>query len=338
MRNRWPQLSPNQGHDQRNSRCCEGSAASLSVINSFVAFGRLEAYLTMMPDDYHASMFREQTVSVEDLQLNHMTGPAHGPPLLLLHGVLRRWQTFHPLLPHLVRWQLHGLDFPGHGASQRFDGEYCVRDYIQATAAFVRQQLPEPLMIYGHSLGAMVAAGVASELGGHIRGLILEDPPLDTMGHRIRETPLHSYFKGLRRWAGSDAPVDQIAQQLAHFVYEDPVSGVGIRLGDQRDCAQLRFLASCLRQLDPRVLNPIVEDRWLDGYHWREVFQQIHCPVLLLQADPAVGGMLIDADARQAAHASPNCLLVKLGGCGHGMHWSRTQEVANLANAFLESI
>src|SRR5436190_11761322 len=103
-------------------------------------------------------MFQESSVSVGDLRLNRMIGPASGPVVVLLHGVLRRWQTFHPLLPHLAsRWQLHGLDFPGHGASDRLSGEYRVCDYVATAEQFVRGNFTQPVVLYGHSLGAMVA-------------------------------------------------------------------------------------------------------------------------------------------------------------------------------------
>lgn len=284
-------------------------------------------------------MFSESLVTVDKLKLNHMVGPANGPPLLLLHGVLRRWQTFHPLLPHLVaRYQLHGLDLPGHGASDRWSGHYRVSEYVQLASAFVREELPEPLLIYGHSLGAMVAAGIASELGEHVRAIVLEDPPLDTMGPQIRQSSLHGYFSSIQRWAGSRLPRDQVARELAELMIVDPVTGIHQRFGDQRDAAQLRFMASCLAQLDPRVLDPIAEARWLEGFDWRKVFAELDCPVLLLQADTTVAGMLTDDDANDAARLARYLTLVKLRGCGHGMHWARTQEVVNLTVAFLESL
>jgi pimeloyl-ACP methyl ester carboxylesterase len=111
-----------------------------------------------------------------------------------------------------------------------------------------------------------------------------------------------------------------------------------LRLGDQRDEAQLRFMASCLARLDPKVLDPIVECHWLDGFDWRQVFGRIECPMLLLQADTNVAGMLTDADAAQIGDNSNRITVVKLRGCGHNMHWTRTQEVANLTCAFLESL
>jgi pimeloyl-ACP methyl ester carboxylesterase len=142
----------------------------------------------------------------------------------------------------------------------------------------------------------------------------------------------------LQRFAGSTKPREELARDLADVLVADPRSGATLRLGDQRDAAQLRFMASCLAQLDPKVLDPIVGCRWLEGYDWRAVFSKLRCPALLLQADTAVAGMLADEDVREALTASKHVTLVKLPGCGHGMHWTRTQDVANLANAFLESL
>jgi pimeloyl-ACP methyl ester carboxylesterase len=129
-----------------------------------------------------------------------------------------------------------------------------------------------------------------------------------------------------------------MARELAEITVVDPKTGTTLRLGNLRDAAQLRFMASCLAQLDPRVLDPIVQCRWLEGFDWRQVFRKLACPALLLQADPAAAGMLTDDDAAEAAGLARSLTLVKLAGCGHGMHWTRTQDVANLTCAFLESL
>lgn len=284
-------------------------------------------------------MYRESLVAAGSVQLNVMRSAVDAPPLLLLHGVIRCWQTFLPLVPHLNgRWQVQGLDLPGHGKSARLAGGYLVADYVRVVVELVKAHFPQPLVVYGHSLGAMVAAGVAAELGDRVRALVLEDPPLDTMASRIRETWLHSYFSGLARLAGSSQPTAALAQELADLVSVDPKTGQSQRLGDVRDAAQLRFMAGCLKQLDPAVLQPVIEARWLAGYDWPQVFRRIACPTLLLQADEAAGGMLVDAEARRAATVAPDCTLVKLRGCGHNMHVGRTQDVANIVHAFLEGL
>jgi pimeloyl-ACP methyl ester carboxylesterase len=285
-------------------------------------------------------MIRESKVRLGEATLNVMTGPDAGPPLLLLHGVIRCWQTFLPLLPALAqRWTVHGLDFPGHGGSATSTGGYAVADYVRVTSDFIQQQFGEPVVVYGHSLGAMVAAGVASSLGsGRVAAAILEDPPLDTMGRRIRQTRLHSYFAGLTQWAGSQRPVSEVARELAELVTIDPATLEPQRLGDVRDPAQLRFLASCLKRLDPAVLQPIVAERWLEGYDWRQTFRGLACPALLVQADESAGGMLIAAEAAEAQVLAGDCTLARLPGCGHNIHSTKTQDLANLVLAFLESL
>jgi pimeloyl-ACP methyl ester carboxylesterase len=184
----------------------------------------------------------------------------------------------------------------------------------------------------------MIAAGLAAELGDRVRALVLEDPPLDTMSSQIRDTWLHGYFAAVSLHAGSALPASQLARQLAEITTVDPQTGQSQRLGDVRDAAQLRFLASCLKQLDPAVLRPVVEARWLAGFNWPQVFSRIACPALLLQADETAGGMLMDGDAQRAASLAADVALVKLRGCGHNMHVARTQDVANLVHAFLESL
>ena len=49
-------------------------------------------------------------------------------------------------------------------------------DYAADALAFV-EALPSPATLYGHSLGALVAASVAAALPGRVAGVVLEDPP-----------------------------------------------------------------------------------------------------------------------------------------------------------------
>jgi pimeloyl-ACP methyl ester carboxylesterase len=283
-------------------------------------------------------MLAEKRIQVQNLSLNVAIGSADGPPLLMLHGVTRRWQCFLPIIPDLAaRWRIQALDFPGHGRSQRFEGAYRVVDYVEAVAAIVASQFDEPPAIYGHSLGAMVAAGIAAAQPDRVRALVLEDPPFDTMGGRIAETSLLGYFQQLQPLAGSTRPVRALAAELAEIRMIDPKTGRGQRLGDARDAAALRFAASCLARLDPRVLPPIVEGRWLAGFNQQAALARITCPVLLVQADESFGGMLLDSDARLAAETLADVSLVKLKGAGHLIHWLRPSVMSGLATAFLES-
>jgi pimeloyl-ACP methyl ester carboxylesterase len=93
-----------------------------------------------------------------------------------LHGLARGWQSFLPLIPTLaLRWQVYALDQRGHGKSERANSYFAI-DYVPDIVGFLRHEIRRPTVLYGHSLGAMVAAAVAAEAIDLVRAIILEDP------------------------------------------------------------------------------------------------------------------------------------------------------------------
>jgi pimeloyl-ACP methyl ester carboxylesterase len=285
------------------------------------------------------SIFEETVFECGDgLHLHYSIGPSHGPPIVLLHGVLRSWKDFAPLLTELsLRHQIFALDFRGHGESNDdADGNYRVVDYVEDALAFVREIVPKPAIVYGHSLGAMVAAAVAARAPQRVRGLILEDPPFETMGSRIHETSLGGYFRNVQRIANERlaGTRQQIAEALASIPMEDRP---GITLGDLRDGVSLRFSAACLQQIDPRVLVPIVEAKWLEGYDLKEVTSQINTPTLVFQADAAVGGMLCDEDALTLRRTIEDCVLIQFPNTGHLIHWTDREATLQHTIGFIEA-
>lgn len=260
------------------------------------------------------------------------------PRIAFFHGVLRSADVFAPLIAQLgSRYDLRLLDHRGHGASDPAE-RYLVVDFTADAAAWLRDCVRSPVILYGHSLGAMVAAGAAAACPELVRGCILEDPPFRTLGPRIGDTGFLSYFSQVAELLREPRSTTELARALAEIRMADPKGGPTVRLGDARDGASLRFLASSLNQLDPRVLEPLVAGRWMEGYDEAAVFSGIRCPVLLLQADTAMGGMLVDEDVAEFRRRVPETIHIRLPGVGHMMHWQRTQEIANLTFAFVESL
>ena len=262
-----------------------------------------------------------------------------GPPVLLLHGVTRRWQDWLTVLPCLApRWQAFALDLRGHGKSDRTPGAYRIADYVPDVVDFLRRGLDEPAIVIGHSLGANVAAAVAAEAPERVRALVLEDPPLEMAGPRIVETGLLELFPHFLRHAGSDRPVDEIAGELAEARVRSWGHAVPVRLGDVRDLVSLRVSASGLKRLDPGVLEPPLAGRWLDGSDVADDLGRIRCPTLLLQADGLFGGLLPDAHAAEMAALIRHCVHIKLTGIGHSIHSTATEAMMRLVLPFLGSI
>lgn len=271
-----------------------------------------------------------------NLALNFFRGPDNGPPLIFVHGVLRCWQDFRPLFPYFsYDWTCYSLDHRGHGESEHASGEYEVMHYVGDVVQFVESQFDEPVVLYGHSLGAMVVAAVAAELGERVAGAILEDPPFETMGSRIGQTPLLSYFEGIRDVVQTVHTPWEIGPALAEVIIRDPVSGKEQKASDTRDEVTIMYAAKCLSKIDPTVLDPIVEGRWLRGYDLQKTTELIECPLLLLQGDPNSGGMLWDEDVALMKSLKPNLFHVPFPGAGHQLHWTKREEVLAAVSSFL---
>jgi len=110
-----------------------------------------------------------------------------------------------------------------------------------------------------------------------------------------------------------------------------------VRLGDVRGEGYLRFIAECLSQLESEVLDVILAGQLGEGWDLEAALRRVSCPALLMQAEPALGG-LEDQDAERAASLLPNGQLVKIQGAGHVIHRTKTEAALKAALEFLESI
>ncbi|OWK39442.1 alpha/beta fold hydrolase [Fimbriiglobus ruber] len=277
-------------------------------------------------------MFPERTTtSIGRPRLNVAVGPDNGPPLVLFHGVCRRWQDFGYVVAALsTRWRVSAVDHRGHGRSERA-ARYLVADYV-ADAVALLHEIGEPALVVGHSLGALVALGVAAEVPELVRGIVLEDPPSPGFLANLDKTAYGAQFQAIRQLAGNPA-VGETARALANVTLPG-----GVKLGDRRDAAALRFMARCLADLDPAVLDPVLNGHWLDGYDPFDAASRVRCPALLLAADPAQGGMIPPADADTFAARLADCARVDLPDCAHLIHGTRPETFLRLTLGFLDSI
>lgn len=295
---------------------------------------------------------QERSIEINNHQLNlAVSGPPSGTPLLLLHGVTRCWQDFDPLLPAFTaRYHVYGLDFRGHGGSQWSNKNYRVVDYVDDVCQVVAREIGRPTILFGHSLGAMVATAVAARSPKLVRALVLEDPPFETMGQSMTPTPFADFFRGLLQVvrqlpAGAarrpESVSDEDIRQTSRAISAITVGAAGkprVRLGDVRDLTALRFSAKCLHALDPAVLEAIVDGKWLESYATTVNFESVTCPTLLLQGDMSNGGTLTDEDAQKMEDAMADCTRVFFPGAGHLLHWTHTEPLLRHTLSFLSSL
>lgn len=259
-----------------------------------------------------------------------------GPPLVLLHGVARRGSDFAPLVPWLAPWRTIAWDLRGHGASDRAAGQYRVVDYAADVVAWLRGADVPPAVLYGHSLGALVAAWAAAEVPDRVRAIVLEDPPGPGFLAHLDATPYGPMFEVMERLAGRGGSVAPLAAELA-ATRLGPAADAP-RLADVRDAASIRFSAACLQHVDREVFAPLRAGRWLDARAWLGSLARVCCPALLLRGEVARGGMLPEAEARELLAALPDATDVAFPGAGHLLHWQQTEAAVRAVLSFLHTL
>lgn len=285
------------------------------------------------------AMLTEKTFEHQGVSLNYAVGPSSGPPLLLFHGITRLWQDYVPLIPvYQGRWQILAIDWRGHGRSSRHPGQYLVMDYVQDAIALIETVCKEPVTIHGHSLGALVAAGVAARIPDRVRGIILEDPPAAELIQGLRDTPFHAFFTGWQRLAAADLSVAERTQVMANMILPAGVGQPPARLGDIRDLTLLRLSSRCLRDLDPAVLDPLLHGGWLQDYDQPAIMASVKCPTLFLRSDMSLGGMMPVEIGKRLAATMRDCLPAEYPGTGHAIHWLALEKISLHSLAFLESL
>lgn len=87
-----------------------------------------------------------------------------GAPLVLIHGVGMNAESWTPQIEALQsRYRVIAVDMPGHGMSEGFRHAATLEDYVGWIAAFLRQQPESQFAVAGHSMGALITAGLAIE-------------------------------------------------------------------------------------------------------------------------------------------------------------------------------
>jgi pimeloyl-ACP methyl ester carboxylesterase len=102
-------------------------------------------------------------------------GPADGPPVLLLHGLLSDSSTWAPAITALAA---HGarviaLDLVGHGQSDKPPIAYYLDDFAISVSTFLKHLDLGPLTVVGHSLGGAIAMEFAHFYPDQIGRLVL---------------------------------------------------------------------------------------------------------------------------------------------------------------------
>lgn len=290
-------------------------------------------------------MIIEKRYKAGEATLNYAEGVKAGPPFVLTHGLTDRWQYYLPIMPFLtMRWHVYALDFRGHGRSSRTP-PYKYINHIDDTIAFIEGCVKAPVVIFGSSMGGMVALMVAARRPDLVKAVIFGDSSIKTDRTRAVMRDYHSYWDGWKKLAGFKGPFDE----LVRLVSEMPVDVPGQKkktYGEGLDTIALMNKANYLRFLDPEVLADWAaggEDddafrRVIEGYD-HERLSDIMCPVLLIQGNPDKGSIFTDEAVAYAKASIKNHYHVYIDEYDHNLglyNWD-TGKLLQAINVFLEA-
>jgi pimeloyl-ACP methyl ester carboxylesterase len=272
-------------------------------------------------------MMIEKTLITKDVIINYAEAPSPGPDLILLHGIPGRWQEFLPIMPDLAfRYHLFALDFRGQGKSSRTAGEYHSKSYGKDILSFLNHEFEEPVILFGMSAGGLVALDVAAQAPGRVKAVIVGDSPIDIVRLKtwMKSEEFMELFSAFRDLAGSEKSRVQISNYLAEIQINIPGEQEPIRYADQPgvDALELRQFAKTLSMLDPGVLDYHAEgraDEYLAGFDLEKMLPNITCPVLLVQGNPNLGGMMTNESVANALAELPDATTVLIEGAGHDL-------------------
>jgi pimeloyl-ACP methyl ester carboxylesterase len=212
--------------------------------------------------------------------------------LLACHGWTDSGEVFGPLATRLRRrWTVVAPDAPAHGGTPLRDGDYVVADHVTSVLAVVAA-LPQvagvggrPVVLLGHSMGALTTARVAAARPDVVRALVLEDPARTTPRRSQSTVRLKAWVDGLQ--AGT---------------HEDRVAWVRANHPNWPR-AELGPWARSKADVDVRHLERRVD--W--GEPLPALLADVPCPVLLVRGEPAKGGIV-------SATAARRCVTACVGG------------------------
>ncbi len=263
----------------------------------------------------------------------YRTGDPTKPAVVMLHGFTDFGLCWAPVAAALANdYDLIMIDAIGHGRSGGTERGFRERAVGDVLAVIDALGLHQPVLL-GHSMGAGTAAGVAATAPDKIRAVILEDPgwrdTAQPMGNdNLPATPADSsaplgsppwltWIKGFKALS----PEERYAQTAQ----ERPDWSEAERLpwADAKALLNLGVFDS------PRIVGNL---------QWRDTAAKITCPVLLLTADPARGGIVTPEVAADAQQHLKQGQVVNFPTAGHNIRRAAFPDFVTAVRRFLQEV
>lgn len=277
-----------------------------------------------------------KTIELDGRRLAYVeAGPADGPVVVLVHGLLSARTTWQPAIGPLAELGLHviALDLPGHGGSDEPVSGYYLSDYADVVSAFLAHPalaLSRPVTLAGHSLGAAIAMQFAQMHPDQIERLVLVSAGgLGRQIHPILRAATLPGVAGLLRMTVNPRTASMYARPGLHRALRlGPESVVNLgRMGQSimSDAGRATFVASARAVITPAggQLGNMLEHGFVTDDQPTLIVWSANDPIIPVQ------------HAIAAHERLPNSRLEVFAGATHEPHRREPQRFAAAVATFI---
>ncbi|MEV0034280.1 alpha/beta hydrolase [Nocardia sp. NPDC050793] len=219
-----------------------------------------------------------------------------GVPILLLHGLMGSARTWGEQLDWLRRHgHVYTFDAAGHGrpAPQELTTEAFVADLAEAT-----ERVTEPMVVIGHSMGALHGWVFAAQYPERVRALVVEDIAPDFTGRTAAD-----WAAMIEAWPQPFPDADSVLE------YFGPVAGRYFLNSFEHGPDGYRLHGSVATFRD-------ISEEWGTRHFW-EQWRAVRVPVLLIEGERTITPA---GQMREMAATNPNAEYVLIPDAGHLVH------------------
>lgn len=305
--------------------------------------------------------FVERSAEINGATVHYAEGPTGGPALLLIHGQMTSWKSYHRVLPALARdFHVFVVDVYGHGKSDRVPEKYTAVAIAEDMRVFIEQVIGEPAIVSGHSSGGLIAAVLSARASEVVTGVVLEDPPffssvlprardtwnyvdLSTTAHEFLQSgetnfPLY-YVQHTPFWNFFGEAKEPFRSQAVRYMESHP--GAPLKLWYMPPVFNHGYTA--LSDYDPRFGEAFYNNSFHDGFDHAETLRNIEVPAVLIHANWSYDddGILLAAmdgdDAERARSLIPDVQFYRVDS-GHGFHFEKPREFIRIMRDFRQRV
>jgi pimeloyl-ACP methyl ester carboxylesterase len=258
-------------------------------------------------------------VDANGLRLHYNEWSTQGPPLVFLHGITGSSNSWDAIAPSFVDdYHVMAFDLRGHGQSGKPDGGYSWEsDYARDISAFITEQLDEPAIVVGHSLGATVSAPAAVQAGDAVRAIVMEDPPAFVSDDE-------------------DAPRVRFASVLTvkALPFDDRIEELMKTMNIAREAATIR--AENLENMSESVMTELFAGG--SSYRPDDLLPKVARPTLVILGNPNKGGVVDWTDRPRLQRLLEGSKILEWPEVGHGIHSEAPERFIATVSDFLKTL